>query len=413
MPVLQLIRKRFTKKQPLKGLRVAACLHVTTETANLCITLQRRRRRRACSAPPTRSPPRTTWPRRWCATTASRSSPSRARTTRPTTATSTPRSTTAPDHHGRRRRPGHARCTPSARTARRHHRRHRGDHHRRHPPAQHGQAKACCSIPIIAVNDADDQAHLRQPLRHRAVHPRRHHPRHQRAAGGHERSWSPATAGAGAAWPCAPSGMGANVIVTEVDPTRALEAVMDGFRVMPMAEAAPHRRHLRHRHRRQHVIAREHFELMKDGAIVANSGHFNVEIDIPGAGEHGHGPARRPASSSRSTRCRTAASIYLLGEGRLVNLAAAEGHPASVMDMSFANQALAAEYMVKNASQAGEEGLRRARGAGQAGGPAQAGVHGCQDRQPDAGAGGVPGQLVGRNVRLFRRGFAGSNAEKH
>ena len=144
-------------------------------------------------------------------------------------------------------------------------------------------------------------------------------------------------------------GMGADVIVTEVDPTRALEAVMDGFRVMSMAEAARIGDVFVTVTGNKSVIGREHFELMKDGAVLANSGHFNVEIDIAAL--------ESMASSRRATRelveeyvMKDGRKLYLLAEGRLINLAAAEGHPASVMDMSFANQALAAEYLVKNHS---------------------------------------------------------------
>ena len=145
-------------------------------------------------------------------------------------------------------------------------------------------------------------------------------------------------------------GMGANVIVTEIDPTKAIEAVMDGFRVMPMAEAATIGDIFVTVTGNKHVIARDHFERMKNGAILCNSGHFNVEIDLEALGQDQLRRAGRPASSWKNTLSATAASIYVLGEGRLINLAAAEGHPASVMDMSFANQALAAEYMVKNHS---------------------------------------------------------------
>ncbi len=143
-------------------------------------------------------------------------------------------------------------------------------------------------------------------------------------------------------------GMGANVIVTEIDPLKALEAVMDGFRVMPMIEAAPIGDIFCTLTGDINVIDKHHFEVMKDGAIVANSGHFNVEINIPALAEM--------ATEKRLVRPFVEAydlpdgrTIHILGEGRLINLAAAEGHPASVMDMSFANQALAAEYMVKNA----------------------------------------------------------------
>ncbi len=143
-------------------------------------------------------------------------------------------------------------------------------------------------------------------------------------------------------------GMGANVIVTEVDPLRALEAVMDGFRVMPMLEAARVGDIFVTSTGDINVIDRHHFEVMKDGAIVANSGHFNVEINIPALEELAV-EVRRPREFVQQYVFADGRRINLLGEGRLVNLAAAEGHPASVMDMSFANQALAAEYMVQNA----------------------------------------------------------------
>ena len=142
-------------------------------------------------------------------------------------------------------------------------------------------------------------------------------------------------------------GLGANVIVTEIDPTKALEALMDGFRVMSMHEAAAIGDVFCTVTGNKSVIARDHFERLKSGAILCNSGHFNVEIDLETLGAM--------ASSRRDTRpfveefaMRDGRKIYVLGEGRLINLAAAEGHPASVMDMSFANQALSAEYMVKN-----------------------------------------------------------------
>jgi adenosylhomocysteinase len=141
-------------------------------------------------------------------------------------------------------------------------------------------------------------------------------------------------------------GMGANVIITEVDPLKALEAHMDGYRVMPMLEAAPLGDIFISATGDLHVIDRQHMELMKDGAILANSGHFDVEINIPAL--------REMATSVRRVRdfvdqyaLPDGRRIHLLGEGRLVNLAAAEGHPAAVMDMSFANQALSAEFMMR------------------------------------------------------------------
>jgi adenosylhomocysteinase len=142
-------------------------------------------------------------------------------------------------------------------------------------------------------------------------------------------------------------GMGANVIVTEIDPTKAIEAVMDGYRVMSMTEAAVIGDLFITLTGNKSVIARDHFEKLKNGAIICNSGHFNVEIDLETLG--------KMASSRRQTRefveefaLKDGRRIYVLGEGRLINLAAAEGHPASVMDMSFANQALSADYMIKN-----------------------------------------------------------------
>ncbi len=143
-------------------------------------------------------------------------------------------------------------------------------------------------------------------------------------------------------------GLGANVIVTEIDQLAGLEAVMDGFRVMPIADAAKLGDFFCTVTGNINVIRREHFPKMKDGAIVANSGHFNVELDLDGL--------KKISKSTRDIReyvkeytLKSGKRINVLGEGRLINLAAAEGHPSSVMDMSFANQALCAEYMVKNA----------------------------------------------------------------
>jgi adenosylhomocysteinase len=142
-------------------------------------------------------------------------------------------------------------------------------------------------------------------------------------------------------------GMGAHVIVTEVEPVRALEAVMEGYQVMPLIEAAKVGDIFITVTGDKKVIDKEHFQVMKDGAIMANSGHFDVEINIP-ALESMSKSKRRIRSYVDEYALKEGRSLYLLGEGRLINLAAAEGHPASVMDMSFANQALCAEYMVKN-----------------------------------------------------------------
>lgn len=144
-------------------------------------------------------------------------------------------------------------------------------------------------------------------------------------------------------------GLGGNVIVTEVDPLKALEAVMDGFRVMPMQEAAAIGDIFITATGDINVIDVPHVEVMKDGAIVANSGHFNVEINIPGIEKLAVRPARKVREFVEQYELPSGRRINVLGEGRLVNLAAAEGHPASVMDMSFANQALSAVYMIQNA----------------------------------------------------------------
>lgn len=142
-------------------------------------------------------------------------------------------------------------------------------------------------------------------------------------------------------------GMGANVIVTEIDPVRAIEAVMDGFRVMPMAEAAAVGDLFITVTGNKHVIRKEHFDVMKDGAMVCNSGHFDIEIDLATLGEMAT-EVKQVRNFTQQYKLSNGKSVIVLGEGRLVNLAAAEGHPSAVMDMSFANQALACEYLVKN-----------------------------------------------------------------
>jgi adenosylhomocysteinase len=143
-------------------------------------------------------------------------------------------------------------------------------------------------------------------------------------------------------------GMGANVIVTEIDPIKAVEAVMDGFRVMPIMEAAPVGDIFITVTGNRHVIDTAHFAKMKDGAMVCNSGHFDLELNLVGLGEIARD--RRPLRNfvEEYTLKSNSHRVIVLGEGRLINLAAAEGHPASVMDMSFANQALSVEYLIKN-----------------------------------------------------------------
>ncbi len=143
-------------------------------------------------------------------------------------------------------------------------------------------------------------------------------------------------------------GMGANVIITEVSPLRALEAIMDGYQVMPIAEAARTGDIFITVTGDVNIIRKEHFLMMRDGAIICNAGHFNVELDLDGLKKVSR-KSRQLRDSVTEFKLRNGRKVYLLGEGRLVNLAAAEGHPACVMDMSFANQALCAAYMFRNA----------------------------------------------------------------
>jgi len=149
-------------------------------------------------------------------------------------------------------------------------------------------------------------------------------------------------------------GLGAHVIVTEIDPVKALEAVLDGYEVLPMDEAAPLGDIFVTLSGNKHVLDRRHFEVMKDGAVLSNSGHFNVEINIPALEELAAGRKVRLRDYVDQYSLPSGRRLNLLGEGRLINLAAAEGHPAAVMDMSFANQALSAEYLVKEG-----KGLKR------------------------------------------------------
>jgi adenosylhomocysteinase len=142
-------------------------------------------------------------------------------------------------------------------------------------------------------------------------------------------------------------GLGANVIVTEIDPVKAIEAAMDGFRVLPMSLAATYGDLFITVTGNKHVIRQEHFEVMKDGAIVCNSGHFDIEIDLKSLKEMAT-EVKTVRNFTEEYRLNNGKSVIVLGEGRLVNLAAAEGHPSAVMDMSFANQALACEYLVTN-----------------------------------------------------------------
>jgi adenosylhomocysteinase len=329
MPVLQSIRKEFIKNQPLKGIRVSACLHVTTETANLAITL------RDGGADVV-----------LCASNGISVHAIKGEDNE----TYYKHILSALDHKPHMTMDDGADLVSIALTKRR-------DVLegiiagteetttgviRLRAMAKDGQLR----YPIIAVNDALTK-HMFD----------NRYGTGQSTMDGVIRCTNSLIAGskfviAGFGW-CGRGlasrarGMGADVIVTEIDPTKAIEAVMEGYRVMSMAEASKIGDFFVTVTGNKNVIGRDHFDLMKNGAVVANSGHFNVEIDIPAL--------EKMSSSKRQTRdfvdeyaMKDGRKIYLLGEGRLINLAAAEGHPASVMDMSFANQALSAEYLAKN-----------------------------------------------------------------
>ena len=236
----------------------------------------------------------------------------------------------------------------SPRAARRRDRRHRGDDDRRDPPAGDGGATASSgSRSSRSTRRARSTSSTTATAP--AVDARRHHPRDQLLLAG--RVFVVAGYGwCGRGVAMRAKGMGAHVIVTEIDPMRALEAVMDGYQVMPMDEAAKVGDIFVTATGDKSRPPREHFGVMKDGAILANSGHFNVEIDIPALRALADGDAAG-ARVRRGVHVRGRARVYLLADGRLVNLSAAEGHPAQVMDMSFANQALSAEYIVQNAAE--------------------------------------------------------------
>ncbi len=193
-------------------------------------------------------------------------------------------------------------------------------------------------------------------------------------------------------------GLGARVIVTEVAPLNALEAVMEGFEVLPIREAARVGDIFVTVTGDTHVLAREHFEVMKDGAVVANSGHFDVEIDKEALADMAV-EVRRVRDFVDEHRMADGRRINLLAEGRLVNLAAAEGHPAAVMDMSFANQALAAEHLVKNAAELGAavHGVPAELDADVA--RLEALLDGRRDRPAHVGAGAVPGIVGAGDLR--------------
>ncbi len=345
MKVLQSIRKEFIKAQPLKGIRISACLHVTSETANLMITLRDGGADVALCA----SNPLSTQDDVAAVLVRDYGIPVFAIKGEDND-TYYQHIMAALDHKPNITMDDGADLVTTALTKRKEvldaiiggTEETTTGVIRLRAMAKEG----VLSYPIIAVNDADTK-HMFD----------NRYGTGQSTIDGIIRATNVLLAGskfvvAGYGW-CGRGlamrarGLGAEVIITEVDPTKALEAVMDGFRVMSMNEAAKIGDVFCTVTGNKGILRNEHFQAMKDGAVISNSGHFNVEIDIPAL--------EKLSSSKRTTRpfveeysLKDGRKINLLGEGRLINLASAEGHPASVMDMSFADQSLSVEYLVKN-----------------------------------------------------------------
>ncbi len=348
MPVLRLIRERFEREKPLAGIRVAACLHVTTETANLMRTLKAGGADiRLCASNP-------------LSTQDTAAAALVAKYDVPVFAIKGEDNETYYRHiHQSIEHGPQLTMDDGADTV--------GVLHRDRADLLDGiiggteetttgvirlRAMAADNVlryPIVAVNDATTKHFFDN-----------RYGTGQSTIDGILRATNILLAGktvvvGGYGW-CSrgiamrAEGMGANVIVTEVDPLRALEAVMDGYRVMPMLEAAKVGHLFVTSTGDKDVIDGRHFQVMRDGAIVANSGHFNVEINIP-ALKNLAVSVHEPRPFVEQFTLADGRRISLLGDGRLINLAAAEGHPSAVMDMSFANQALCAEYMVQHADE--------------------------------------------------------------
>lgn len=345
MPVLKLIRKRFGKEKPLKGIRLGCCLHVTTETANLMLTLKEGGAKVAlCASNPlsTQDDVASSLVKDYkIEVFAVKGEDNKTYYKHVNSVLDIKPNITMDDG---------ADLVSSV-------------HKERSALAKYILAgteetttgvirlrslenKGLLKFPVIAVNDAKTK-HLFD----------NRYGTGQSTIDGILRATNKLLAGSvfvvcGYGW-CGRGvamrarGAGANVIITEIDPLRALEAVMDGYRVMPIKEAARIGDVFVTLTGNSEVIAKSHFSMMKDGAIVANSGHFNVEIDIPGL-KSLSSKIRVMRNFVQEYNLKNGKKIYLLGEGRLINLASAEGHPASVMDMSFANQALSAEYVVNS-----------------------------------------------------------------
>ncbi len=345
MPVLKLIRERFKKERPLKGVRLGCCLHVTTETAVLAVTLKSGGADvRLCASNPlsTQDDVAASLVRDFkIPVFAIRGENNKVYYEHiDTTLAHRPHMTmddgadlVSTIHKSRRDLVSNIMGSTEETTT--------GIIRLRSLEKSNKLL-----FPVIAVNDADTK-HLFD----------NRYGTGQSTIDGIIRATNMLIAGrifvvSGYGW-CGrgvamrAKGMGANVVVTEVDPVKALEAVMDGFSVLPMKVAAKKGDIFVSLTGDTSVLRAEHFRLMKDGAVIANAGHFNVEIDIP-ALERMSRCKRVIRSGLEEYTLKGGKRLNLLGEGRLVNLACAEGHPAVVMDMSFANQALAAEYLVKN-----------------------------------------------------------------
>ncbi|MDQ4030041.1 MAG: adenosylhomocysteinase [Actinomycetota bacterium] len=347
MPVLAAIRARFEREQPLSGYRVSACLHVTSETANLARTLKAGGADvLLCASNPlsTQDDVAAALVDRYdIATFAIKGEDNDTYYSHIEAAVDHKPHLTMDDgadvigvlHSARREQLGDIIAGTEETTT-------------GVIRLKAMEADGALSFPVIAVNEAKTK-HLFD----------NRYGTGQSTIDGIIRATNVLLAGkrfvvAGYGWvgrgvAMRARGMGAHVIVTEVDPMRALEALMDGYELLPMARAAEIADIFCTATGDKHVIGRDHLERMKDGTILANTGHFNVEIDIPAL--------RSLAKETRAARqfveeftLEDGRRLYLLAEGRLVNISAAEGHPALVMDMSFANQALSAEYAVKNAA---------------------------------------------------------------
>src|SRR3989440_8587138 len=345
MPVLRLIRERFSQERPLSGVRVAACAHVTTETANLVRALQSGGAETILIA----SNPLSTQDDVAASLVSDWSVPVFANKGE-TTETYNRHVRTALDFHPeiiiddgsdvvaalikerQRQLPEITGTTEETTTG--------------IVRLRAMEASGVLTFPSIAVNNAQTKHFFDN-----------RYGTGQSTLDGIIRATNILLAGrslvvVGYGW-CGKGialrarGMGSNVIVTEIDPIKAVEAVMDGFRVMPILEAAPIGDIFVTVTGNRHVIDGQHFALMKDGAIVCNSGHFDLELNLVALRELSEDPVRLRAFVQEYKK-KDGKRIMVLGEGRLINLAAAEGHPASVMDMSFANQALSVEYLVKN-----------------------------------------------------------------